>query len=51
MGVEMAAPNSTFHYENLPELPPGFLYPHPFPNTPIIKILWKNNSVDSLSSL
>ena len=37
MDVEMAAPNSTFHYENLPELPPGFLYPHPFPNTPIIK--------------
>ena len=37
MGVEITAPNSTLHYENLPELPPGFLHPHPFPNTPIIK--------------
>ena len=33
----MTAPNSTLHYENLPELPPGFLQTHPFPNTPIIK--------------
>ena len=31
------APNSTLHHENLPELPSGFLHPHPFPNTPIIK--------------
>ena len=30
-------PICTLHYENLPELPPGFLHPHPFPNTPIIK--------------
>ena len=37
LGVEIIAPNSTLHYENLPELPPGFLHPHPFPNTPIIK--------------
>ena len=33
----MTAPNSTLHHENLPELPPGFLYPCPFPNTLIIK--------------
>ena len=29
--------NSTLQYENLPELPSGFLHPHSFPNTPIIK--------------
>ena len=37
LGVDITAPNSTLHYENLPELPLGFLGPHPFPNTPIIK--------------
>ena len=37
LGVEITAPNSTLHYENLPELLSGFLHPHPFPNTPIIR--------------
>ena len=35
--MKMTVPNRTLHYENLPELPPGFLYPQTFPNTPIIK--------------
>ena len=33
----MTATNSTLHYENLRELPPGFLHPHPFANTSLIK--------------
>ena len=37
LGVEVTASNRTLHYENLPELPLGFLHPHPFPNTSIIK--------------
>ena len=37
MYVEITAPNNTLYYENLAELPPGFLHPHSFPNTPIIK--------------
>ena len=37
MGVKITAPNCTLHYENLPELPPGFLHRHLFPNTPIMK--------------
>ena len=37
LGVGITAPNSTLHYENVPELSSGFLHPHPFPNTLIIK--------------
>ena len=35
--MEIMAPNSTLHYEDLPELPPGFLHPPHFPQHPIIK--------------
>ena len=33
----MTATNITLHYGNLRELHPGFIHPHPFPNTPLIK--------------
>ena len=55
LGVEITAPNSALHYENLPELPPGFLHAHPFSNTPIIKdkriLIFCGKKTDSLSSL
>ena len=49
-------PNSAFHNEYLPQLPPDFLNPHSLPNTPTIKdkrilsFCPKNNIIDSLLS-
>ena len=38
LGAEIKVTNITFRYKNLPEIPPGFLYTHPFPNTLKLRI-------------